>query len=86
MKYIAKEDLNCAFGILKVGDSFEADPKDERVAQLMVAGKVVADEAEIKSAEKQPKARRNAKKAKEEVTEETPETEPEATEETAEAE
>ena len=79
MKYIAKEDLNCAFGILKVGDSFEADPKDERVAQLMVAGKVVSAEADVKSEPK--KSRKNAKKAKEEVVEENSETEPEATEE-----
>ena len=83
MKYIAKEDLNCAFGILKVGDSFEADPKDERVAQLMVAGKVVSAEADAKS---EPKKTKKAKKAKEEVVEKNSGTEPEAEQETAEAE
>ena len=79
MKYIAKEDLNCEFGILKVGDSFIADPEDERVAMLMVSGKVVSAEA---GDEPEPKkSRKNAKKAeKVEVAEETSEPEPEAEE------
>ena len=76
MKYIAKEDLNCEFGILKVGDNFEADPKDERVIHLMVAGKIVAEEQEPEP----KKSRKNAKKAKEEVVEENSDTEPEVKE------
>ncbi|MGN1218474.1 MAG: hypothetical protein ACI4TD_10955 [Phocaeicola sp.] len=78
MKYIAKEDLNCEFGILKVGDNFEADPKDERVVHLMVAGKIIAEEQEPEP----KKSRKNAKKAKEEVVEKNSDTEPEV-EETA---
>ena len=75
MKYIAKEDLNCEFGILKVGDSFEADPKDERVAMLMVSGKVVSAEA---GDEPEPKkSRKNAKKAEKEEVVTTPVSEPE---------
>ena len=81
MKFIAKEPLECEFGVLAIGDSFEAEPNDERAAQLMVEGKVVAYVEEEKPEEieeaKEPKKvdEKPEEKQEEEVKEE--QTEPE---------
>ena len=82
MKFIAKEPLECEFGVLAIGDSFEAEPSDERAAQLMVEGKVVADveeekPEEIEEAKEPKKVDEKPEEKQEEPQDNQEETEPE---------